>query len=133
MQHPFELAIADLQAIDFEIEDLSYGEASQVVGGAGNIPITADGDGPNEVGGPFTPPMGGGLTADGIGPNEVGGPFTPPIGRPLTRAIGEQGGGGVTTLAVGEEGGGWATTLAVGEEGGGFGCFPPKPPRKHRR
>ena len=34
-------------------------------------------------------------------------------------AIGEEGGGEVTTMAVGEEGGGEVTTMAVGEEGGG--------------
>jgi hypothetical protein len=34
-------------------------------------------------------------------------------------AVGEEGGGEVTTMAVGEEGGGEVTTMAVGEEGGG--------------
>ena len=34
-------------------------------------------------------------------------------------AVGEEGGGELTTMAVGEEGGGEVTTMAVGEEGGG--------------
>jgi hypothetical protein len=135
MQHPFELKITDLQAIDFEIQDLPAHESSEIVGGTATLSanaeagggggITADGVGPNEVGGPFTPPMGGGITADGVGPNEVGGPLMPsPI---ATRAWGEQGGGCPSTRAYGEAGSGWATTLAVGEEGGG-GC-PPRRPR----
>jgi hypothetical protein len=38
--------------------------------------------------------------------------------QPTTLAVGEEGGGGPTTMAVGEEGSG-PTTMAVGEEGGG--------------
>jgi hypothetical protein len=143
MQHPFELKIADLQAIDFEIEDLTPRASAEVIGGTATIAanleagggggITADGVGPNEVGGPFTPPMGngGGITADGVGPNEVGGPLMP---SPLffTKSVGEQG-GGVLTRARCESGGGWATTLAVGEEGGGVGCPPRRPPWKPHR
>jgi hypothetical protein len=34
-------------------------------------------------------------------------------------AVGEEGGGEVTTMALGEEGGGEVTTMALGEEGGG--------------
>ena len=46
----------------------------------------------------------------------------PPIKRPsiTTLAIGEEGGGCMTTLALGEED--MATTLAVGEEDGGIGA-----------
>jgi hypothetical protein len=81
MQHPFELQIEDLQAIDFDLIDLGSIESARVVGGAdGSAGVTADGVGPNEVGGPFTAPLPtdpGTITADGVGPNEVGGPFTP--------------------------------------------------------
>jgi hypothetical protein len=52
----------------------------------------------------------GGAATKARPPAEAGG--KPPI---LTNAIGEDGGGKVTTLAVGEEGG--ASTRAVGEEG----------------
>ncbi len=102
MQHPFELQIADLQSIDFDLVDLSSTESARVVGGAdGSTGVTADGVGPNEVGGPFVAPMPtdpGTITADGVGPNEVGGPFTPgpytPPGMATTLALGEEGGGG---------------------------------------
>jgi hypothetical protein len=119
MQHPFELQIEDLDAIDFDLVDLSSSESARVLGGAdGSAGVTADGVGPNEVGGPFTAPIPtdpGTVTADGVGPNEVGGPFTPgPYPPP-----------------------GMATTLALGEEGGGGDYFPrpggrPGHRRKHR-
>jgi hypothetical protein len=96
MQHPFELQIEDLQAIDFDLVDLNSTESDRVLGGANSSAgVTADGVGPNEVGGPFTAPKPtepGTITADGIGPNEVGGPYAP---------------GPYTTLALGEEGGGY--------------------------
>jgi hypothetical protein len=117
MQHPFELQINDLQAIDFDLIDLSSIESVQVLGGAqGGAGVTADGIGPNEVGGPFTAPVAtdpGTITADGVGPNEVGGPFMAPV----------------------SPGGGMATTLAVGEEGGGGDYFPGgvRPGHRHRR
>jgi hypothetical protein len=98
MQHPFELQIEDLQEIDFDFVDLSSTESDRVLGGTdGSAGITADGIGPNEVGGPFTAPMPtdpGTITADGVGPNEVGGPFTPGPGMATTLALGEEGGGG---------------------------------------
>ena len=82
----------------------------------------------------------------------------PPVQpRPTTLAVGEEGGGTVTTQAVGEEGGrtpspppkppakprpttlavreeggGTVTTQAVGEEGGRTPSPPPKPPAKPR-
>jgi hypothetical protein len=98
MQHPFELQIEDLKAIDFGLVALSDTEAERVSGGAnGGAGVTADGIGPNEVGGPFTAPVPtdpGTITADGVGPNEVGGPFTPGPGMATTLALGEEGGGG---------------------------------------
>jgi hypothetical protein len=97
MQHPFELQIEDLQSIDFDFVDLSSTESDVVLGGAnGGAGITADGIGPNEVGGPFVAPVytdPGTITADGVGPNEVGGPFTPGPGMATTLALGEEGGG----------------------------------------
>ena len=70
MQHPFELQIDDLQAIDFELIDLTSAESTQVVGGdKGGAGITADGVGPNEVGGPYTaqvPTDPGTITADDL-------------------------------------------------------------------
>jgi hypothetical protein len=97
MQHPFELQIEDLQAIDFGLVVLNDTEAERVSGGAnGSAGVTADGIGPNEVGGPFTAPVPtdpGTITADGVGPNEVGGPFTPGPGMVTTLALGEEGGG----------------------------------------
>jgi hypothetical protein len=97
MQHPFELKIEDLHTIDFELIDLTSADSAQVVGGdKGGSGITADGVGPNEVGGPDTAPVPtdpGTITADGVGPNEVGGPFTPGPGMATTLAIGEEGGG----------------------------------------
>ncbi len=98
MQHPFELQIADLQAIDFGLVALNDTEAELLVGGLNTSGgITADGVGPNEVGGPFVAPTPttdpGTVTADGVGPNEVGGPFTPGPGMATTLALGEEGGG----------------------------------------
>jgi hypothetical protein len=95
MQHPFELQIEDLQSIDFGLVDLNDAEAERLVGGLDLIAgVTVD---ENEVGGPYVGPAmpvdPGTITADGVGPNEVGGPFTPgPIATTL--ALGEEGGGG---------------------------------------
>ncbi len=54
-EHPFELKIADLQSLDFDMEDLSPALGADIVGGTATLSWEA------EAGG-------GGVTADGIGP-----------------------------------------------------------------
>jgi hypothetical protein len=93
MPHPAALQIEDLQSINFDLIDLNIAESARVLGGYQPSGTTADGVGPNEVGGPYTGPVftdPSTITADGVGPNEVGGPFTAPVGP--TQATGENGG-----------------------------------------
>ncbi|NJO40923.1 MAG: hypothetical protein HC769_21860 [Cyanobacteria bacterium CRU_2_1] len=104
MRHPFDLDLAELNAIDLDFEEcLTAEEAAQV---------------------------GGGMVYTTMALGEEGGcfPYHPPKCRPISRPCPID--PPVTTLALGEEGGdppiskiwlengGHATTKALGEEGG---------------
>lgn len=97
MRHPFDLTLADLEAIDLEFEEpLTPEEAAQVGGGLIYTTLAL-----GEEGGSYPPHPA---------------PFPkPPRRHPLPpRPIHPP---EVTTMAIGEEGG-EMTTMAIGEEGG---------------
>ena len=110
MQHPFDLEIIDLEAIQFNpdpvTEPLTDQAAETVAGGSATVTTQALG----EEGG-FA-----GIEFPGLPDVSTLFPISPP--EVTTQALGEEG-GEVTTLALGEEGGEF-TTLALGEEGGGI-------------
>lgn len=89
MNHPFDLTLADLEAIDIDFVDLTDEEAAKIGGASRGNKVTTLALG--EEGGRYSPAK----------------PIDRPPGKPPE----------YTTLAVGEEGGEF-TTLAIGEEGG---------------
>ncbi|MEG3898438.1 MULTISPECIES: hypothetical protein [unclassified Microcoleus] len=99
MNHPFDLDIADLEAIDLDFEEtLSDEEAARIGGGimATTLAIGEEGGGIQCISAPCPGSEGGG----GFPPQPI--PIHPPV----------------TTLAIGEEGGG-SYTKAWFEGGGG--------------
>ncbi len=100
MNHPFELDLSDLKAMDLDFEEqLSDRETAQIGGGKHSeiVCISAPCPGSETGGKERKPPW-----------------YRKPVRKPpFTKPP------VATTLAIGEEGGGYeVTTLAIGEEGG---------------
>jgi hypothetical protein len=104
MNHPFELKIADLRAIDFDLVDLDETTATKVVGGFKTVSthVYPEGGGPivtkalHESGGPITLALhesGGPIVTKAL--HESGGPITLALhesGGPITQSLHETGG-----------------------------------------
>ena len=102
MNHPFELNLADLEAMDLDFEEQLTDRETAQIGGGEHSEIVC-----------ISAPCPGSERGDYPEPPWYGKPVRkPPFRYPKPPEA--------TTLAIGEEGGGYdeVTTLAIGEEGG---------------